>query len=261
MSDFTKEKIAFAVALLATIFTITPVLDALGSAGFQLFGFALQVKHLFYLISASLGLSVYCYGIQFITERPLKVTRIVGDTFYALAIVAPVLYLLLFGGVRLASAIGAVLNSGAARVLSEVFTSFLAGVVTVLLDRFLRLALKRKEQQSAVAGLQEQGVARLRRAEELDAAGHHDLAVVEGFRALESAARREAIGQERPLPRQWLDELRARLPTEDLRAAFERLRRARNTAVHAVEPVSAEQAREGLATASKILAYLGEKAA
>ncbi len=111
MSDFTKEKIAFAVGLLAVLFTVTPLLGEIGTVGFSLLGLKVTLRLLYYVLSATLALSVYCYGVQCAFEWPRKTLTVAGDALFAVAIAAPVAYVLLFAGTELAGLLGQLLNS------------------------------------------------------------------------------------------------------------------------------------------------------
>jgi hypothetical protein len=262
MSQFTKEKIAFAVALLATIFTITPLVDDFGGRGFVLFGVLLEVKFLFYLISLLLSLSVYFYGIQFITERPIRATEVLGDSFYALAITAPILYGLLFLGARLVAGIAAFAASHAAELITEAFVGVLGSIAAAFLQVFFRRALKRKSQISEASELREQALAFLRRAEEVNSAGLHDLAFRDAFCALAPAARAHAVMRGRSLSKGWIEELRQQLPTSELRTWIDRLRVMRNEkAGGGGESITPDQAREVLSAIRRILESISDGAA
>src|SRR2546430_2761952 len=92
MNEFTKNKIAFAVALLAALFTITPILSSIGSWGYTIFSITLQINHLYYFLATFLTVSVYVYGLQFLTERQLRPLQLAGDILYAIALVSAPLY-------------------------------------------------------------------------------------------------------------------------------------------------------------------------
>src|SRR2546425_1198897 len=133
MSDFTKQKIAFAVALLAVLFTVTPLLNAIGSVGFTLLGVAVTFRLLYYVLSALLALSVYCYGVQFAFERPRLFLTATGDVLYAAAVVAPVAFALLFAGAELATLLGNLLRSQVATAIVSGITGAVSGVISTYL--------------------------------------------------------------------------------------------------------------------------------
>ena len=94
LNEFTKTKIAYAVALLAALFTLTPMFREFGFWGYEVFSLLLRVSHLYYFLSAVLTCAVYIYGLQFLTERPIKLLRVSGNVFYAIALVSPPLYVM-----------------------------------------------------------------------------------------------------------------------------------------------------------------------
>lgn len=260
MSDFTEQKIAFAVALLAVIFTLAPMIDAAGQAGFVLLGVRLQLRHMFYAVSASLGISVYLYGIQFLTERAIRPLTRAGDILYAIALVGPAFYLMLYCGVRVAELVSSLAQSPLAGTFTSVTTSVAATLFGYYFGHRTTGRLEKLERESAVKQLDEQGVVQLHRAEQLFASGHYDLAVVESWRAVESAARRNAIARGYPWDRNWINRMLDQM-SGDLRNGFDTLRKNRNMAAHNVEATSQKQAQEALAVASKLLAMLGDEKA
>jgi hypothetical protein len=261
LSTFLKEKIAFAVALLAALFTLTPILPDIGSTGFTLLGFTITVRLLYYVLSALLALAVYCYGVQFAFERPRRVLTVTGDVLYAVALVTPVAFLFLFAGTELAAGFGKILRSQTATAL----TSAVAGALSAWFSTYLvfrtRRALAAKQRELEQRTFANQSILQLRRAEQLEHSGHYDLAIVEAFRAVESAARQSAVVRGQPFPSRWFDAIAPQLPTKDLQQDFEHFRRLRNMAAHAVEPVTADQARKALQVAARLLSFLSGEAA
>ncbi len=261
MNDFTKHKIAFAVALLAVLFAVTPLLNAIGSVGFNLFGVAVTFRLLYYVLSALLALSVYCYGVQFAFERPRRFLTATGDVLYAAAVVAPVAFALLFAGAELATLLGNLLRSQVATAIVSGITGAVSGVISTYLAVRTQRGLAAKERDVEVKAFEQESVVQLRRAEELFKAGHHDLAVVEAFRAVELSVRRSAALRGLPFIPQWTVKGIGRELPEELRQDLEYLRQLRNTAAHAAAPVTAEQARKGLAIAGRLLSALSGYAA
>lgn len=189
MGEFTKEKIAFAIGLLAVLFTLTPVLDLYGTTGFDLLGVTLSIYRLYLFMSAVLGLAVYCYGIQFTTERTLRPAVVAGDVFYVVAIVTPGLFAALFVIAKAADAVAPIFRSPFFGTLLQNGLSVIAGVGAFVASYLFRKRLDTKQRRAEAAKRELLEVAALRRAEDLFKAGHFDLAVVEAFKALEVASR------------------------------------------------------------------------
>jgi predicted RNA-binding Zn-ribbon protein involved in translation (DUF1610 family) len=258
MSDSGKDKIAFVIGLLAVLFTLTPLVEAHGTLGFTLFGIGVHVSHLYNVMAVSLGLSVYAYGVQFVTERRFKATAAVGDIFYALAIVAPGVFVGMFLAAEITEIVARVLQSPA---LSSVIQSGLS-IVTAIGGaiagfRFQRvLDLKQKKVEATRQNLAELNA--LQRAEQLYESSYYDLAVVEAFKALELAARAlQSDDRKGATQRDWLEPIMARVP-DDLKKSVDEVRRVRNMAAHANTPVSQATAREALTAANKVLAVLSD---
>ena len=260
MSDFAKEKIAFAVGLLAVLFTVTPLLSEIGALGFSLFGVRITISLLYYSLSALLALAVYCYGVQFAFQWPRKALTIVGDVFYALAIAAPVAFILLFAGTELAGLLGRVLQSELARTVGTGLFGVMSGALASQLAYLTRKALSQKQRDAELRLSADEGVLQLRRAQQLTNSGHYDLGIIEAFRAVESAARRSALMRNVPFSARWFTALADQLPTPELRTDFDAFKRLRNVAAHAVERISAEQASQSLAIAARLLSFLSGEA-
>jgi len=264
MGEFTKEKIAFAIGLLAVLFTLTPFLDQYGTTGFDLVGVTFSIYRLYLFMSAVLGLAVYSYGIQFTTERTLRPAVVAGDVFYVVAIVAPALFAALFVIAEAADAAAPIVRSPSFGTLLQNGLSAIAGAGASLAGYLFGKKLDTKEKRAEAAKRELLEVAALRRAEDLFKAGHFDLAVVEAFKALEVASRgipaaHRPTGR-RPRTRDWFQIVSGFMP-EDLRPRLEQARRVRNMAAHSVEPVVESTARETLNTVNKVLAILaGDRA-
>lgn len=251
MSDFGKEKIAFVIGLLAVLFTLTPLVDAHGTFGFAVFGIEIQVRHLYNVMAVSLGLAVYAYGVQFVTERKIKATAVIGDIFYALAIVAPGVFVGMFLAAEITVAVARVLRSPALSFVLQSGLSIVTAVGGAIAGfRFRRvLDLKQKRVEAARQNLAE--LSAMHRAEHLYESGYYDLAVVEAFKALELAARALPNIQRRgTTQRDWLEPIMERVP-DDLRKSVDEVRRVRNMAAHASVPVSQATAREALTAATR----------
>jgi HEPN domain-containing protein len=259
MNDFAKQKIAFAIGLLAVLFTVTPLLQPFGELGYSIFGARLNLLRLYYFLSIILLLATYCYAIQFLTERDLRYPAIIGNFLYAVAIVSPAVYITLWSIIYLLGFITPSFKSSVAEhFVAGVVSSIIVVVATEVAARLGR-ALGRKEKRAAVEQLEQEEMRFLRRAEQLLEADHYDLAVVEAWKAIEVAARRALLKRDVPqsfrLPLHREIEKYGLVPKE-LIPAFQEVRRTRNIAAHAVERISKEQARNAIELSARILAAL-----
>ncbi len=132
MDKFSKEKVGFAVALLAAIITIKPILESnIGEKGYEIFTFCISVKNLYYLIAASLSFAVYIYAVQFLTRTYYKKIQFVGDISYATAIIVPIIYFSLWVLVEIAKFLGL------APLIGQIISVFI--VVIIMLIPFIAL--------------------------------------------------------------------------------------------------------------------------
>src|SRR6266849_733390 len=99
MTDFTKTKTHFALALLGTLFALHPFFTRFENTGFLYLGYELRLADVYALIAGLLALAVYCYGLGLISERSHSWLEKLGNYSYALAIMV----LPLYGGVYLSS--------------------------------------------------------------------------------------------------------------------------------------------------------------
>lgn len=194
MTDFTKTKTHFALALLATLFALHPFLDRFENWGFVYLGYELKVFYVYALIAALLALSVYCYGLALISERPHGWLERLGNYFYALAVMALPLYGGLYVSSKLADWLGqshwawaapaVALGLGVAwLVLSQVFALL------------LRSRLGRQDRAQKIEQLAQQEIASLKRAQDLFAEDHYDLSVIEIWRAIEARLHRVLLSR------------------------------------------------------------------
>src|SRR6516162_5049033 len=92
MTDFTKTKIHFALALLGTLFAIHPYVERWEDAGFEYLGFPLKVFHAYALTGGLLALSVYFYATALLSERTSTRAERIGNYLYAIGILIFPLY-------------------------------------------------------------------------------------------------------------------------------------------------------------------------
>jgi hypothetical protein len=263
MTEFAKAKIGFAVAFLAVLFTITPLISAFGDRGTTVFGLTVTVQHLYYFMAAALAVGVHSYGLQFVTERKFRALDVVGDACYAVGMLAPAAFLAVVLLVAAVSGIASVLPK-VAPIASTIgsIASALVGLAAGIASSWLARGFRRLEQRSEARQLDSDAASFLARASELRRAGMPDLSLVEAYKALEVAVRRALVGK--PLrgtrPDRPADTIRAAsdlgLITDAQRPHLDRLRRWRNMAAHGLEPASDQQAAEALELVRQVVARL-----
>jgi hypothetical protein len=258
MTEFLKTKMHFALALLGTLFALHPFVEKIQDWGFNYLGVELKVFHAYALIAALLALTVYCYALTLLSERPHSWGERLGNYSYALAVMVVPLYGALYGSTLLADRLGA-------RHLELVApVSMALGIGWLVLSQVLALALRRRlsdhDRTAKLEQLAEQEVRSLERAKDLFEQTHYDLSVIEAWKAIEARLRRVLL----------LRNIRARLdnPQSMIHAAnhaglltksayelLQDLRRQWNVAV-STEPLTQPAAEAALTAARNILATI-----
>lgn len=252
LTEFEKTKIALAVALLAILFTLQPLLQQHGP--FLIFPWTgLTLNHAYYLSFGSLALCVFCYGFEFVlvASRVLWIHR-VGNVLYVFAFLVPVVAVLLVLVVLLVSALSVLAQLADEQRMELLKVLSNAASVTLLVLTFLvvvrsRKRLERAESQSANEEAQSRERIFTLRADQLFDAGYYDMAVLDLYRAIESAIvgalERSGVRTGRMSGGSLLDLARNHeiLDEVDLQT-IKSIRQLRNQAVHSEIPVSEEAA-------------------
>jgi HEPN domain-containing protein len=261
MNDFTKEKLAFVIGLLAILFTLSPLIESVGQIGFSLFGFVFTISHVYYFIAISLLIAVYFYGIRFITEKFIRITESIGNYLYIIAILAPPIYMALFLVVGLANVLGKIFQSDSTRFGIEIVMSILVGVLSSFIAGRIVKIFTKKEKVSSVQQLQKKESLFFSRAESLFNSGNYDLSVVESLKAIEIAAQKYLIDHGhipyRKTNYSWIKILdEKKLVPHEMIENLLFVKDQRNLAAHAIEPISYDKAKEVLFITSKFLALM-----
>jgi hypothetical protein len=194
MTDFTKTKIHFALALLGSLFALHPFLDRYQNQGFLYLGYELKWVYAYGATAVSLALCVYFFGLTMVSERSHSWLERLGNDFYALAVmIGP-----LFGGIYLSSLLADLLGqSHLAWAAPAAALGMGIGwlVLSQVLALFLRRRLINQDLGAKVKELAEQEHAAVNRASELVASEHLDMSVVETWRAVEARLRRVLLAR------------------------------------------------------------------
>jgi hypothetical protein len=257
VTEFAKVKISFALALLGTLFALHPFLERVEDAGFVYLGSELKVFHAYSLMAGLLALTVYCYALILLHERPHSWLERTGNYLYALAILILPLYGALCLSGLLAERLGhSHLAWAAPAVALGLGLGWLAlsHVAAVLIRR----RLGAQDRRAKLDQLAAQEVICVKHARELSAHEHHDLSVIEAWKALEARLRRLLLvrgadpGGGRP------DAVFDRAVRRGILSGLElvqELRRDWHVAM-STEPLSAEEARKALSGVRHLLAVI-----
>jgi HEPN domain-containing protein len=259
MTDFTKTKTHFALALLAALFALHPFLDRFENMGFFYLGYELKAFYVYTLIAGLLALSVYCYGLALISERPHGWLERLGNYFYALAVIV----LPLYGGLYVSSRLGDWLGQSQWAWAAPAVALGLGVAWLVLSQVFallLRSRLGRQDQSQKIDQLAQQEIASLKRAQELFAEDHYDLSVIEIWRAIEARLHRVLLSRSFAPRKHTPDALiraakRAGILREPALRLLQEVEQKWRIAI-STEPLPKEAAQHALNSARQILATI-----
>ncbi len=194
MTEFTKLKITFALALLGTLFALHPLLDRFADSGFLYLGYNLKVFYVYSLTSGLLSLCVYLYAVTLLNDRPHSWCEQTGNSTYALAILIVPIYAGLYLSAKLAEQVAVSHVAWAAPAVALGL-----GVGWVVLSQIVAWRIRRRlgeqDRVSKMAQLANQEIESLNRAKELFDSQHYDLSVVEAWRALEARLRQVLLNR------------------------------------------------------------------
>ncbi len=194
MTEFTKTKIHFALALLGTLFALHPYLERYQDYGFKYLDVDLKLSLAYVLIAGFLALCVYCYGLTLVTERPHSWLERLGNYSYGLAVIVLPLYGGLFLASRLADWLGQSQWAWAAPMVA-IGLGIAWLVLSQLVVWLLRRRLGSQDLNAKIEQFEKQEMASLARANEFLASEHWDLSVIESWRAVEARLRRVLLAR------------------------------------------------------------------
>lgn len=194
MTEFTKLKITFALALMGTLFALHPFIDRVAERGFLYLGYDLKIFHAYALTAGLLSVCVYCYAVTMMNDRPHSWGERTGNASYALAVLVLPIYGGLFLSAKLADRVAV---SHLAWAAPAVAVGLGGGWVALsqLVAWRIRRRLGQQDRSARMAQLAGQEVASLKQARELFASEHYDLCVVESWRALEARLRQVLLAR------------------------------------------------------------------
>ena len=255
MTEFTKTKTHFALALIGTLFALHPLVEKYPDAGFKYFDYDLKAIYAYGLLAGLLACSAYCYAVGMVSERPSSLLERLGNSFYGIAIMTPPLYGMLYLASFLAERLGQEHLAWAAPALA-------VGLVIgwLLIGQLLAWRLRKQDNTAKVNELAEQEIAALTRARELFEHEHYDLSVIEAWKAVEARVRRvllkRGVVREFSKPMDVIDAaIHHRLVREPAIGLLHELQQQWSVAV-GVTPLTKDAADAALSAARHILATI-----
>lgn len=257
MSEFDKAKIAFALALLATVFTVHPIVAPELGRTFDVAGVSLALRWFYLGFIALLVLSVYCFSWDMLSGRPVSRLRDAGTLLYAGALVLP----LFTGGLAAVGWIAGKILPFAERIAdaSSLIFSVAAALVAIRKVFEVRTLIVKLDTEVREARAVAAEASHLNRAEEMLKLGHHDLAAIEAWRAIEVAVstalfRRTPAVPVAVQPKAQLDQaIKLGVVPEAYAESAHWLRQLRNKAAHGGGSIPHDDAEQAIRKAVSIL--------
>jgi HEPN domain-containing protein len=261
MGDFTKAKIGFAVALLAALFTIQPLMADLKSFSLTLFGHEIPLAWFSNSVMGALTLSVYFYAWAFLSDRASSLSEKVGNFFYAVGLLGPIVYLVaamfelgLFGMAHLK--LGFV-SFQWPLMIANLLMAFASGLVSFWFSRILN----RKDRQSTIDALNREEDSQLGKATDTFKAGNYNFAVIQAFQAVELALQKALLQKGVDLKSYSIlnlikSSIQSELLNQEEIEKLHSIRKLRNQAAHNPHPISREEVEAALNAAGEILMRL-----
>jgi HEPN domain-containing protein len=260
MSDFTRTKMIFVVALLAVAFMLRPMLEEIEGprAGFNVLGWTVLIHYPYYLFVGSLALAAYFYALELVSGRSFGIGQRAGNVMYALSVVIPPAFLVLFLTGQLGRLIHGATGSNAAALAGQYIVTGLLAVAAAGAFVYIRRALRAKDKSSSVERLGREETDQMNKATGLYEAGLYDLVLVESFRAIETALKKTLMARDIRVRGAKMGDLveaaaGAGIVSARDESAIKDLRAIRNRVVHEAETVTRNQAEDAMDAARRVV--------
>jgi hypothetical protein len=137
MKNFLSEKVIFALTLLATLFAMSPIISEYGDLSYEIMNINISISLCYYTTLGVLGLSVYLYSFNMISEtRRLPILKI-ADMIYTAALFIPVVF-----GLWWLISIFIKLNIFQSDISKNIFTTLSTFIVASIVQVYMRKIIK-----------------------------------------------------------------------------------------------------------------------
>jgi hypothetical protein len=269
MTDFTKTKIHFALALLGTLFAVHPYIEQWKDEGFEFLDVLVKVEYAYAAAGGLLALAVYFYATSLLSERVSSRSERLGNYLYAVGILIFPLYGILwlsFLGERQLVEWAWLKEKVPAERLKRIGEWVPVGLAVFWLVTWqifawrVRRRLSGQDKTARVEQLASQELAALNQVREMETSQNYDLAVIQAWKALEArlgqALLRRGVTTAATDVQSLLDTAgKVGVITGKNRQQIEELRQHFNVAV-STQPITREAAERALAAAREILSTI-----
>lgn len=262
MNDFGKIRIPFAIALLVAMFAVKPIIDTYGTSSYTIFGLSITLSHIYTIFGSFLGATVYFYAIGLIGEKPIfELAKKIGHITYALALITPPLFLLLYPVSLITTLAVSVWSTPTISKLIEAAFVVVFGLTAYLMSGIIFDAFAQRDKSEKIEEMEDQENSLLSRAKQLYQQEYYDLAVSESWKAVEVALKKLFLSidvKARPKTFPLLVETARKCNVlngsqiEELVA----IRSIRNDAVHTEKRMTLDEASRALNVSEKLITSL-----
>jgi uncharacterized protein (UPF0332 family) len=194
MNDFTKLKIALALALLGPILTLNSLIGPHVNKGFSLVNINIPILWPLLSFSILIGVTVYCYAFSLINEK-FQIFKNAANFVYVIALAIPPLYLLLYIVSTISYYIDELINKPIYTNILEYSLIFLSGVIINLLISILFRQIKRKDKKEEIIQLSKIENEILHKVKSLFNDGYYDTVIIEAWKSIETSLKKILISE------------------------------------------------------------------
>lgn len=262
MFAFDKVKVGFVLALLGVTFAIRPVVEKFEMLGFNVFGLSLTIGRVYIIFVLLLALATYLYAICFITQKPLPMVSQIGNIIYAIALVVPVAYFVLFIVNVLFDFISSISELKYLINAISALVSLMISCLSLVLVYKSGAVLGKRDKSAGVKQLSKEEDSSMRQAVSLHEHAEFTLAVLQSFRAIEWSLRRVLLTNSIPgagseFPTMLRGAVDAEIISKKVLESIQKVQTARNKALHLEEGTLTQEDSKAIIDISKyVLANL-----
>lgn len=185
MTETSKIKIGFALALLGVLFTLSPIIKE-SSIELNLFTFLISINTIYWIFAILLGISVYCYGVTLVGEkRVFDYIKSLGNIIYSVTLLFPLIVFVLYIVSLISFWVYDILKSDYFRTtLQFVLSGFVGVIATVTVTRLTKF-LSKKERTEKIDIISEKSSATITKIKILVDNEFYELAILEVWKMIE----------------------------------------------------------------------------
>ncbi len=259
MNELDKIKIGFAIALLAGLFTLGPLINE-STFSFILFTLVIKLTYIYWGFVAILSFSVYFYALTMIKfEKVNYIFHSLGNWTYAFALLYPPIVITIYLISLLLNLIAPIISNNISLVLSLILGAISSTIASALANKIQKRFKKEGDKENAER-IKSKEIDSLEKSKLLYKSEFYDLVIIELWNTVELSFKRVFLQKAIPFtPKssiQIIDTIRKnKLLPPALIDELDQLRILRNKAAHPTDDllISKQLADNALKTTEKIL--------